>query len=617
MNKFIDKLDLNYCVFISLIVSIIFLFMSTTWSTDIYRYIWDGGLLVHQINPYTITPEKAYPAIFNQEYLFSHMSWKNQYTVYPPVAQIIFAVAYLLYTYFGIIGAKILLGLPVVLLAIFFYEKIEKKYFMFLLLNPFILFEAFNGGHIDFWMILFLVLSIYFYKKENLKTSAVFLGLAVLTKLYPLIFLPYFVFDLYKKSLNKSLTFISITIFSIFLFYIPIFGDISFLINRYVSWVKMMEFNSSIFTFTSYSLFISVIFLTINLFINKFSIKTLILATIAFFAFSSVVYPWYISTIFYLVIYSKTENEKYFNLNLLTIFLFQILISFTYITEFTNISWEQKLYFMNYIKIFEYSIVYLLLLYIFYINFRFKQHYTIHKSNALSNVENVKNILAVIPVYNEEETLLTVIDTLKEAGIKNIFVGVDCKTNDNTIDILKSHNIKYLVSDKKGFDYSLNKVVDNIQKFFPDTTHVLFLDAGNKYSAKTYSQIINTVGDSDLILGTRINGKENMYWHQKLGTLIVLIPIWIIFYRRIQDISPLRIIKLDLLLKLKMQPMMYRYTTEMLIKCLSLNSKIIETPIILQHRIGKSKISSNPKNSLRAGKDMLSALKFSFYKIIS
>lgn len=82
-------------------------------------------------------------------------------------------------------------------------------------------------------LVVFLVIaSFYFFKRNLLYISSVFLSLAVLVKVYPLIYLPFFLISLYKQGgIKKSINFISIFIAfsSIFLFFFMYLYNFNFI----------------------------------------------------------------------------------------------------------------------------------------------------------------------------------------------------------------------------------------------------------------------------------------------------------------------------------------------------------------------------------------------------
>ncbi len=96
------------------------------------------------------------------------------------------------------------LGCAFLLLAIFPESKKGRLAFVFWMLNPVVIFSVFIFSRFESISIFFILLSLY-YAKKNLSARSLFsLGIAVIIRLYPLILLPFFVIIL-GKGLRQRL----------------------------------------------------------------------------------------------------------------------------------------------------------------------------------------------------------------------------------------------------------------------------------------------------------------------------------------------------------------------------------------------------------------------------
>ena len=66
-------------------------------STDIYRYVWDGRLTTHGINPYRYAPYNPHLASLRDGAIWGPMEYKYYQTIYMPVSQVFFAVGSFLF----------------------------------------------------------------------------------------------------------------------------------------------------------------------------------------------------------------------------------------------------------------------------------------------------------------------------------------------------------------------------------------------------------------------------------------------------------------------------------------------------------------------------------------
>lgn len=160
---------------------------------DMHRYLWDGKVWASGINPYFYPPDDFFVEHLRDENWVG-INFKFVPTIYPPLAQFIFKGAYLLApnsavflksVFFlfdcGIIGGLVWLlkrrNLPISHVVIYAW-------------NPLIIKEFANSGHLDVVCVFFVVLFCAFVLKDNRVLAAAALGLAILSKLYPLVLLP-------------------------------------------------------------------------------------------------------------------------------------------------------------------------------------------------------------------------------------------------------------------------------------------------------------------------------------------------------------------------------------------------------------------------------------------
>jgi alpha-1,6-mannosyltransferase len=165
-------------------------------SSDIYRYVWDGIVQHAHISPYRYVPGD--PALSflrapNQQ-IFDNINRRDYaHTIYPPVAQMIYwfstffspTVLAMKFVMFGFeavtVGALLalirLLGKPQVQILLYAW-------------CPLLVWEIGGAGHIDAAVFAFVTLALLFRYRERPLLTGLFLGLAVMTKFYPLVLLP-------------------------------------------------------------------------------------------------------------------------------------------------------------------------------------------------------------------------------------------------------------------------------------------------------------------------------------------------------------------------------------------------------------------------------------------
>jgi len=239
-----------------LTLRVILLFAFPHLSDDIYRFVWDGQLTSSGLNPYGYLPSKIIADNSNPfwQELFTNMNSPEYYTIYPPFTQLMFYIS----TWAGenIWWSSLILKIMFLIAEVFTFQGIVKLlsalkkdsalvaiYFM----NPLILIEGLGNIHFEIIMISFLVWAIYYvFVKDKIVLGALFFTLSIASKLLPLMFLPYFLFQLTGKK--RVYFFLSGFVF-LFLSFLPIilgldFANFGSSIDLYF---QKFEFNGGIY----------------------------------------------------------------------------------------------------------------------------------------------------------------------------------------------------------------------------------------------------------------------------------------------------------------------------------------------------------------------------------
>jgi len=178
-------------------------------SDDIYRFIWDGTLLKNGIHPFAELPGhylKQHIAGLDQA-LYERLNSPEYFSVYPPLNQFIFRLSVQFHSNW-LVAANVIRTLILAAdIGSFFvlrkllriYQK-EKCLAFFYFLNPLVILELTGNVHFEGVVIFFLLAGIYLYERHKSRLSAVSIGLAVGTKLLPVIYLPYLFFKGLKSK---------------------------------------------------------------------------------------------------------------------------------------------------------------------------------------------------------------------------------------------------------------------------------------------------------------------------------------------------------------------------------------------------------------------------------
>ena len=232
------------------------LFSEPILEIDIYRYLWDGRVITTGESPYQYSPQQVRDAKLNKDHpaslqklialrdsspaiksILSRVHHEHLTTVYPPVSQVVFALAQSitpqsasvkthLYVMKGII---ILFDLMTMFLLIKILQltSMSTGWVVTYAWSPLVLKEFANSGHLDSIAVCFTLAAIFFVikffyassvtknqqhnKKQtiiHITLAAMMLALAVGAKLYPVVLFPLFGMTIWRNvSLRSALLF--------------------------------------------------------------------------------------------------------------------------------------------------------------------------------------------------------------------------------------------------------------------------------------------------------------------------------------------------------------------------------------------------------------------------
>lgn len=376
-----QKLDFKLLFGLGLIFRLILLFATPELSDDFYRFIWDGALMVEGENPFLYLPTEVLgKQLIEGQFLelFPLLNSPNYYTVYPTIIQLINVVSVFVgQSVFGSMLVMKLIFLGSELASFYFlrkllvyYQKDENRVFWYWLC-PLIVLEFVGNLHHEAIMLTFVLGAIYYLKQSKTGLSAIFLGLAIFTKLTPLLFVPFFVFSLSQK---ESFKYTLILVMSLVIMFLPMGYQEGylFLFKSIQLYFGSFEFNSSLYYLSTYVewvlidfkwIYKGIVMLSMGVFLLFwFQKKKDVSRGIAFIYLVYVlsaqsVHPWYILPLFPLFILNAVP--KYY-------WVWMILIPLTYMT-YMFVPYQQQIW----VNVVEYAVVFgLMFMDVMYSKFR-------------------------------------------------------------------------------------------------------------------------------------------------------------------------------------------------------------------------------------------------------
>ncbi len=173
---------------------LVLLFPEPTLSSDLYRYIWDGRVQAAGTNPYRFVPAATELASLRDPQIYPHINRADYaVTLYPPGAQMLFLavtrvsesvvamkLALLLFEAAGVAALIALLrrlGKPATDVAAYAW-------------HPLPVWEIAGNGHVDGFMLAFLLLGLLFYLQGRTLVAGVLVTLGALIKPLAVLVLP-------------------------------------------------------------------------------------------------------------------------------------------------------------------------------------------------------------------------------------------------------------------------------------------------------------------------------------------------------------------------------------------------------------------------------------------
>ena len=192
----VDRYTFGIILTFAVAFRLVTLFPNPYLSSDIYRYTWDGVVQHAHISPYRYVPGD--PALHflrepNRD-LFDHINRRDYaHTIYPPAAQSLFYVITFINPTMTFMKTAMILfeGLTLfALLKLLCELGVRREQSLLYAWCPLLIWEIGSSGHLDSAALAFITLALLARYRQQPILTGLFLGLAIMTKLYPLVLFP-------------------------------------------------------------------------------------------------------------------------------------------------------------------------------------------------------------------------------------------------------------------------------------------------------------------------------------------------------------------------------------------------------------------------------------------
>lgn len=215
----------------------------------------------------------------------------------------------------------------------------------------------------------------------------------------------------------------------------------------------------------------------------------------------------------------------------------------------------------------------------------------------------------IIPVLNEEESIVKVIEKIPRDVVREIIV-VDNGSTDNTGRVAQEANATVLTENLRGYGAACLKGIAYVEETAKETDIIVFLDGDFSDHPEEMPDVIAPIlnDNMDMVIGSRALGereKGSLTPVQAFGNWLSAKLLKLIYSANFTDLGPFRAIKFKKLLELNMEDKNFGWTVEMQVKAAKQNLKFTEVPVKYRNRIGTSKVSGTVKGSILAGYKIL------------
>ncbi|MFC1476438.1 glycosyltransferase [Fibrobacterota bacterium] len=416
---------------------------------DIHRYIWEGEIQLQGYNPFKLAPKCPELKHLRNEN-WKSINHKKLPTIYWPFSQILFKNTARISsskTFFKTVFVLFDIGVIILLLFLCRNFGISSRHSLLYALNPFTIIFTAGDGHLEVVMVFWAVLAIYLLRTRRYALMYLSLGIAVMTKITPIIFLPFvirrnnarFIFMLFIPLLLAIPYYRSdISFFAVPQHFLEVFrynGLVYSLIRQLFDKHTSLHYCSFLMLFS----FIAIFFLTPN------PIKAMFLATAVFLTCTPTFHPWYMLLLTPFIVLYRPPPWILLHLSILPLI-------FVFNRDAPRPFWRDKTVMM----VIEYTPFILAGIWYF---LKGARHWPVRYPPP-------GKLSVIVPVYNEEKEIADCINSIQDQAVKSEILVVDCGSTDNTIEILKSFPSVKLLHSPPGrgiqIDTGLKQATGNI-----------------------------------------------------------------------------------------------------------------------------------------------------------
>lgn len=205
-------------------------------------------------------------------------------------------------------------------------------------------------------------------------------------------------------------------------------------------------------------------------------------------------------------------------------------------------------------------------------------------SKGLNTFLSKDQVTVVIPTFNEEEAIGSVLDEVRAAGYQNVLV-VDGYSADGTAKIAESRGVQVVQQNGRGKTGAIKTAVDYVK-----TPFMLVMDGDYTYCAKDIERFLNHGGRYNHVVGIR--ERVNMSLVHRFGNWVITRTFNILLGAGLSDVcSGMYLLRTDAARELDMESKGFRTEVEVVAQTV-MDGHVVEVPVGYRPRVGKRKLST-------------------------
>jgi len=595
--------------------------------TDQYRYLWDGAVSAHGLNPYAYAPERVrsrpddLPDAMRQLAaqsgpILERINHPSLRTIYPPTAQAVFAVAHWLdpFSLRGLRWTWLGLDMAIVGMLALLLRRMGSSTFAFSLgiywLNPLLIKEVFNSGHMELVLVATVVAALLAAVRQRAVLSMFLLGLAAGAKIWPMLLLPLFV---RSAARTWSIRALGVGVFAgiVGILAWPVLMGTLDGTSGFTAYAQRWQMNDSVYVILyealrrispSYGHLASRIIIALGLLLivvvrlrryrpsEQWLIDSVLAVAAALFLLSPTQFPWY-----YLWLLPLLSMRPVWSLLGLTVTLPIYYLRFP-LTALGHANW------------FDYGLVWLEFVPIWLLLAlelrRSKPQPIDTPSPDPPQAVPQARIAVVIPALNEQDAIGPVLSAIP--GWVSQVVVADNGSTDATAAVAAKWGAMVVREPRRGYGAACLAGIAALDR--PDI--VVFLDGDCSDHPHEMSRLVGPIvrKEADMVIGSRVLGRAEagaLTPQQRLGNALACHLIRLLHGVRYTDLGPFRAIRYSSLRRLSMDDRDYGWTVQMQLRAAQLGLRVMEVPVSYRRRIGRSKISGTIRGTVAAGSKIL------------